>query len=201
MSSKTDIANLTLAHCGVGKQIANLDTENSAEARAIRPFYEMARDAVLRDFEWPFATKFADLGLVETDPTDEWGYSYRYPSDCLKIRRILSGSRNDTLDTRASYKISSDDTGSLILTDVVDAQVEYTVRTTAVERYSPDFILALSYRLAVYAAAKLTAGDPFKLGDKAAKMYLFELGLARTSAVGEEQPDRPQESEFITGRD
>lgn len=201
MASTTEIANLALAHLGIGKEIATLETENSAEARILRRFYETARDAVLRDFDWPFAGKRAALGLVETDPTDEWAYSYRYPSDALKLRRIPSGTRNDTLASRIPFVVGQDTTGQLIFSDQAEAEMEYTLRVTAVEKYSPDFILALSYLLAVYSAPALTGGDPFKLGDKAAKFYQYMIAKAQASALGEEQPDPPQESEFITGRD
>lgn len=201
MSSKTEIANLALSHLGIGVKIANIDTERSEEARAARDYFDISRDAVLRDFDWPFASKIADLALVEADPNDEWGYSYQYPSDCIKLRRILSGIRNDTLASRVPFKVAQGDAGNVIFTDQVEAQMEYTVRVTSVENFTPDFILALSYRLAIYMAPRTTGGDPFGLGKKAADMYLYQLGLAQDSAAGEEQPERPVESEFITGRE
>src|SRR5438046_2758921 len=95
LSSTTEIANMAISLIGIAKEIANLDSENSAEAKACRRFFANVRDTVLGDFPWPFATKFATLSLVQTDPNDDWGFSYNYPSDALKIRRILSGIRND----------------------------------------------------------------------------------------------------------
>ena len=89
-SSTTEIANLALGHLGIGKDIANLDTESSQEAKAMRRYYDICRRTVLQEFTWPFATKFVTLGLVEEDPTDaeEWAFSYRYPADCLFLRRL-----------------------------------------------------------------------------------------------------------------
>src|SRR5665648_440114 len=98
MSSATEICNMALGHLASGKEIANLETERSAEAIACRRFFDSARDAVLRDFSWPFATKIKALSLIEEDPNSEWAYSYRYPTDCLNFRRILSGTRTDTRD-------------------------------------------------------------------------------------------------------
>jgi hypothetical protein len=200
-SSETEIANMALSHLGIGKEIQNIETESSQEAKACRRFFDTARDAVLRDFPWPFATKLVDLGLVEEDPNDEWGFSYRYPSDAIALRRILSGIRNDTLASRVPYKVGQDSQGLLIFTDAEDAQMEYTVREEAVERFSPDFILALSMRLAVYVAPRLTGGDPFKIGQRAMSLYMAEIGLAQASATGEEQPEQQPDSEFITGRE
>lgn len=201
MSSVTEIANLALSHLGTGKEITALTTENSAEARAVRRFYETTRDAILRDFPWPFATKTFTLGLVESTPTTEWDYSYTYPSDCIYFRRILSGIRNDTRASRIPYRIIHADASSLIYTDEQNAVSEYTMRVTDSARFSADFVMALSWRLASYMAARVTAGDRFRLGEKAMKFYLFELGKAQANASGEEQPEIAIESEFITGRE
>lgn len=199
-ASIADICNLALSHLGVGKEIANLETENSEEAQTCRRFYETVRDQTLRDFAWPFATRIAALALVDEEPNDEWDYSYRFPSNALKIRRILSGIRNDSRQTRTPYKIAGDTSGSLIYTDMEDAEIEYTIRVTNPLRYPPDFLMALSLRLASYIAPRLTGGDPFKLGNRALELYAFEIGKSEASAANEEQPDETPESEFVQER-
>lgn len=199
-SSTTEIANLSLSHLGIGKEIGNLDTERSEEAAACRRFYDTARDATLRDFPWPRFTKFVTLALVETNPTDEWVFSYRYPSDCLELRRVLSGIRNDSRQSRVPYKIGQDVTGHLIYTDQADAQVEYTALISTVERYPSDFVLAFSFRLASLVAPRLTGGDPFKVGQRALELYMFEISKARATAVNEEQAEEDVDSEFVRVR-
>lgn len=201
MASKTEICNLALSSIGVGKEIANVDTEQSQEALACRRFYEIARDSVLRAFAWPFATVFADLGLVEEDPTDEWGFSYRYPPDCLMMKRIISGVRTDTRQSRVPYKIGKDDDGLLIYTDMEDPTVEYTSRADDVLRYPPDFILALSYLLGSMIVPRLSKGDPFKQGPQCLQLYSYQISRAMAAAGNEQQADLPTESEFIRERD
>jgi hypothetical protein len=201
MATDTEIANLALSHLGIGKLLANLDTDRSEEGNVCRRFFDIAKDATLRDFSWPFATKFATLNLVEEDPTGEWGYSYRYPSDCLMLRRIISESRNDSRQSQEPYKIGQDDEGLLIYTDREDAEVEYTVRVTNNDTLPSDFVMAFSFRLATYIAPTVTNGDPFKLGDKAMQRYVMEMTIARASVVNEEQPDEEVQSEFIRARD
>ena len=105
MASKTEVANMAISNLGTGKEIGNIDTENSQEASACRRFFDIALEAVLRDFAWPFANVTASAGLVDTNPTTEWGFSYRYPTSCLRLIRILSGVRNDTRQSRAPLKI------------------------------------------------------------------------------------------------
>lgn len=199
-TSKTVIANLALSHLGVSKEIANIDTENSEEANACRRFYEVARNKVLRDFNWPFATKIAALSLVSEDPNDEWDYSYRYPSDCLNFRKIQSGTRNDSRQTRTPYRIAKDASGKVIFTDRQDAIGEYTELIETVELYPDDFVMALSFLLASYTAPRITGGDPFKLGERAMSMYEIELSNARTNSLNEEQNEELVESELIRER-
>ena len=200
-ASEIAICNLALSHLGVGKEIANLETETSQEAAACRRFFATARDNTLRDYPWPFATKIASLALIETEPNDEWGYSYRYPTDCVRLRRILSGNRNDNRQTRVPYKIAQDTSGELLYTDMENAEVEYTVRETDPSRYPSDFAMAFSLRLALYIAPRLTKGDPFKLGDRALSLHEFEIKKAMASAHIEEQSEEEPDSEFIRGRE
>lgn len=200
MSSEVEVCNMAISHLGIGKEIANLDTEQSEEASACRRFFDIARKTVLGDLNWTFATKFAVLGLVESDPSDEWDYSYRYPVDCITLRRILSGVRSDTRRTRVPFKILRDTSGRLIYTDEESAEVEYTEDIEDIEVFPPETVLALSFKLAALIAPRLTGGDPFKLGDKMLGLYEAELRNAKKKNMNEEVQDLPGESEFITVR-
>lgn len=200
MASNTEISNLALAHLGIGKRIANLTTEQSQEAAVCRVFYETSLDEILRDFAWPFATKFVALGLVEEDPTTEWAFSYRYPSDCLDLRRIFSGVRDDSRQSRVPYKLGQDASGVLIYTDIEDAEVEYTYRADDPQFFPPDFTMAFSFLLASYIAATITGGDPFKLSGQALQKYSVWLSKAKAKAGNEEQPSEEVDSEFVRER-
>lgn len=201
MSTKTEICNLATSHLGIGKEIQNFDTDKSQEAMTCRRYYDISRKATLRDFEWPFATKTIALGLVTKNPTSEWKFSYQYPSDCLHFRRILSLRRNDTNQSRVPYRLVQGLSSQEIYSDWCGAQGEYTVDVTDTSRFPEDFVMALSYRIAAYGAARLTAGDPFKLADSAMKNYEMEIGKAKATAANEEQEENAPESEFIRGRD
>lgn len=189
---------MALSHLGISKEVASV-TERSKEAEACNRFYDASVEALLTDHSWPFATKYATLGLIEASPNDEWGYSYRYPSDCFFFRKILSGTRNDTLDTKVPYEVASDSTGRVIFTDAVNAEGKYTIMTTE-SFFTSDFILALSFRLAYYIAPRVTAGDPFKLGPQMMQKYLFELGRATSNAFNEDQSIEIQDTESIQAR-
>jgi hypothetical protein len=200
MASKTDIANLAIAHIGIGKEISNLETERSEEAIACRKFYDLARQAVLSDLDWSFSTRFEDLALVETSPTDEWSYSYRYPSFCLNIRRIVSGTRNDTLKSRVPFRVVSDDLGYLIYTDMEQAKVEFTYDITNSEFFPAEFVMALSFRLAMYIVTTTSGGDPFKKKEELLGQYQMEINRAKRKNLNEDGADIVPNSELITYR-
>lgn len=187
MASKVEIVNLALSHLGIGKGVANIETEKSEEANTARLFYDIVINKVLEDFAWPFATKITALALVEVEPNTEWFYSYRYPTDCHMMRRILSGLRDDVEAVPAPYRVASDDAGLLIWTDEQDAQAEYTVKVTNPQLFTASFTLAASYLLAGMMAPRLTSGDPARLGDKALKLYEYTLGQARANAANEQR--------------
>jgi|SRR6185312_2525774 len=203
MASKTDIANLALSHIGVANDISNLDSEKSNEARACNRFYDQARRQTLRDFPWPFAKRMATLALVTdytVSDTMEWDYAYRYPSDCVLVRRISNETPVDTACSEIPYEIMGDDTGQLIMTNLESAGIDYTTDITNTALFPDDFVMALSLRLAVYIAPRITAGDPFKMGDKAAALYQGELSKAQATAINEGQVTPQPESEIILSR-
>jgi hypothetical protein len=201
LATKTSICNLALAHLGQTKYLSNIDTDTSVVADVLREFYDLTLKEVIRDFKWPFCVRRASLALIGADPNAEWGYAYRYPSDCESVDRVLSGVRNDTRQSRISYKIEADDAGKIIYCDQVDAEIEYSVVPDDPEQFPPDFALALSFKLATYVAPAITAGDPFKLGDRAMSFYRYTITNAMANSKREEQVDEDPQSEYVRGRE
>lgn len=203
MADKTSVCNIAISHVGISKEIGDVDTERSVEASTCRRFYETTLKEAMRDFPMPFTVVTEALALV-TDlrevSTAEWSFSYRYPSGCMKALRIPSGNRNDDKSSRVSYKISSDAQGRLIYTDQENALLEFVQYDDDPDRWPEDFLMSFSLLLAFYIAPRVTAGDPYKLGDRAFRNYLLSISKARANAVGEEQQDEQPESEFITSR-
>jgi len=189
-----------LAVAGVTFEIQDLATESSKEAQACRRFYAQTRDEVLRDFPWPFATMIDTLALVATQPNQEWAYAYRMPSDCLRVRRILSGQRNETRESRVPYRLARDVSGGLIYTDQIEAQAEWTTLVTNVGAFAPDFVEALALLLAAYIGPRAAGGDQYKLADRAFQLYTRQIERARNNALNEEQVDLPVDSEYIRCR-
>lgn len=204
------VANMALAHLAIGKSIAAMDEANQP-ARTMTQFYAQARDETLRAFDWPFATKFATLATV-AGPTPrasvDYLYSYTYPSDCIRARRLRNQPRRpDVRVARVPFIV----TQGLILTDVepIDAttefpafpQLEYTV-VVAETLWPSDFAQALARLLAWYGAPTLTAGDPHKLGQRSLGEYDRLVRSAWNSNMNEREEDIDEpECSFLTARD
>lgn len=198
-SSVIQIYNMALSHVGVATLVAAPD-EDSAEAEACTTFYDTLRESLLRLRPWPFATRFLTMALVEADPTSEWSYSYRYPTDCLMFRRVLNPMGRSSR-VRVPHILGTDDQGILVYTDEQNAQCEITSNVTDSLRFDSQFSLGLSWGLAAHIAPRVTGGDPHKLGANATKQFGTWLSIAAASAANEIQVDPTPDSEFISYRE
>jgi len=196
-ASIISICNLALGHCG-GFSIGALD-EQSVEARLCSRHYEVCRDEALRNFKWPFATKIRPLALVDGVEYPEWEYVYAYPADCLAARRIVAEGSRSAPSTPLEYSVVSSDarTSKYLLCDTEDAYLEYTARITDPAQFDPQFISALSYRL----AADLITGLS---GDSRERVNLLQIygslvNEAKANSANE-QLERPSYTRYVDSR-
>lgn len=201
-SSKTEICNMALMHIGSTKEIRDLSSENSAEARAMRRFYDEARREVLRDGGWPFANGIATLALIEEDPNTQWKYSYEPPSGSLRnIRIVVAGIRKEQESNPIPFQLGYTSSGTVLYTDQESAELEYVANVEDVSRFPPDFVLAFSLLLAAYTAPSISNGDSFKRRLECLQLYSLAMSKARANAKNEGATDPIPESEFIRARD
>jgi hypothetical protein len=202
MSTREDICNMALSHLGQSKRIDDLDNDFGKAPDQCRTFFVPTRDELVRDFHWQFATAFVSLAGQIEEPTDEWAYSYTYPADCLRFRRILNTvSRVERNTTRVPWRIARIGGAKVILTDMDDAVGEYTMQITDVTLLQPDLVSAFALLLAAKIGPALTGGDPAKMVEKCFVMYQNFLNKARLNDQLERSPDNPPESEYISSRD
>lgn len=201
MATKTEMANMALSHLGIGIEIANLDTDASADAQTMRRYFDVAFNTFQRDFPTALETKQATLGLVTEDPNDVWGYEYTYPADCQFAGEIVSNMGRDREDGKIPYRITRGTSSRVIWTNCKDAVLEYQIVETDTGRVISDMELAFTYLLAYLAAPRTTGGDPFKL--KAENQADYELAKTEYQANSlNEQQELPEPiSEFIAVRD
>jgi hypothetical protein len=196
MISVVQICNIALSRVGITRTIASLD-EDSQEASTCNLLFEPTRDALLRSYPWAFARAEQDLALVEEDPTDDWGYSYRRPTDCLQARRIMLGARIESIP--APFSIGSDSAGQLIYSDETDARLEYTRLVDDVAIWPEDFAQALCWALAAEIALPLSVDEGRRQAAKGEAAMALKEARAKNENEGQEDP--PVQSEFIRARE
>lgn len=199
MASVIEICNIALSRLGNSRTINSL-TEQSKEAGVCSLHYEPARDAVLSDFDWSFATKRVALADTGAPPPD-WQYAYRYPTDCMRIIELMvPGMRNVPSRLRIEYTTGSDadGTGKLIYTEQEMAWLKYVGLVTDPNMYDAVFRDALSWRMAGEMAMSLTSGP--QLGQNAMTMYAQVIRSAGSRSMNESQEPPEPESEFTCAR-
>jgi hypothetical protein len=189
MNTATDICNLALSHIGKGKITSFND--NSEAARKCQQFYTIARQHVLVDHDWNFASATRDLAVLANEDTyeDLWTYAYQYPSKALRVKKVyVVGSENKNSPDPFKIVHSTITKDKVILSDVEDAAVEYTLDIEDVTMFSSQFEMALSFFIANLIAMALT-------GDKTVKKNMLEeyrasLSRARQVNQSEQVEDR-----------
>lgn len=207
MASVVEICNLALAHLGDTASVASIDPpEGSAQAEHCARFYPIARDSLLEMHTWNFAMRRQALAqLVNEWP--QWQYTYALPNDIITALAVLPPEAEDDYVTKFApsdspawahnyspvvaagmyvpqpYTIETKADGSKILmTNQENALLRYVVRVEDPARFSPLFVMALSWHLASMLAGPVIKGDQGAAEAKrCAQMMTAYLSQAKTS--------------------
>jgi hypothetical protein len=202
MTSEVAICNLALSN--LGKDNINDFADTGAEARACNQFYAHVRDTLLQVYPWRFAGKTASLAEVTNDKPGEWQYAYKRPNDCLKVRwlrREYSSQDLPDVDSRGNrviVHVPYDIEGETIYCDLSPAFLRYTWRLVDPTKFTPLFVEALSWHLAVRFAMPLTR-DP-KIRADAYQLATATLATAAATDANEVRETSDIDSDFIIGR-
>lgn len=185
MASVVDICNLALSNLGDSAIVVSIDPpDGSAQAEHCARFYPIARNTMLEMATWSFATKRVTLAQV-TNPSTTWLYAYAMPSQVVNVLSVLPSDATDDYSQTFSppdfaqfpngfrdnpmlnaayspqpYTIETDANGDdIILTNVEDAVLRYTVLVDDPTKFSPLFVTALSWLLSSMLAGPLIKGD------------------------------------------
>jgi hypothetical protein len=176
--SEVAICNLALQEIGRGMLISALD-ENTQAARVCRLRYPYVRDAVLRGYDWNFASARAALVANVTAPSFGFANAFDLPTDpyCLRVRAIHGGEGED-------WKVERQQ----ILTDMgAPLHILYTARITDPAQFDPLFVSALASRIAADIAVSLSESTAKANG--LWQIYLGKLHEAWRNDAQEGQPD------------
>lgn len=199
MASIVSICNLSLTN--LGKDNISALSEATAEARACNQFYDHVRDTLLEGYPWRFAGKTQSLAQLTNDKPGAWGYAYKRPNDCLKVRWVRREySTVDLCPQTQQEEIANpyDIEGETIYCNLSPAFLRYTSRLTDPTKYRPLFVEALSWHLAVKLAMPLTR-DP-KVRADAFQLAMRTQGAAEMADANEVRETSDHTTEFVTGR-
>ena len=174
-NSKAQIFNIALNILGVSNPLENADSTDN-RAILLNNYYKIARDYVLKDFDWNFASTFRELaGLNKSDNSSSWEYCFANPNDCICARDLFE---------KGNFKLQKFEIASLlsgekvILTNVLEPVLRYTKRVENEVYFSSEFTMALSHYLASLTSNVIT-GSATK-GELAYEKYLKILKRAKT---------------------
>jgi len=172
--SRAKLFNITLNILGVSTPLENA---NSTDNRAIllNNYYELARDYVLKDYDWNFASVYRRLALSPSENENlKFKYCYDYPNDCICARDIYDDETNET----QKFEVSSLDSGQkVILCDCENAILRYTKRIDKEVFFGCEFSIALAYYLASLTAGVITGS--IQKGELAYEKYKVLIKRAK----------------------
>ncbi len=199
--SIVSLCNRALYSIGVENPITSLD-EGSAESTILNACYEQVRDSLLRAFPWGFALRIATLEEPSDETHPSWDYVYTYPSNCLRVTRLLTETSSSSVDEdddssiivsetlaerlRSSnpirFEIGATASGRRVYTDLEDAYAEYIYQETDPLMWDALFCEAFIAQLASEVCLALSGSDG-KYADAVRRARAAYIRATATSAA------------------
>lgn len=209
MYSKAKIFNLTLGALLLSRTINDPDTDESNENKVLLRHWDVAFRKTLADLDLESTSTTATLELL-TDDTDVipfgWLYAYKYPSDCMFMRRIDSESKIDNRTTSVPKQVKiltvDEQTLKVILTDQYQAAIDYISRDVPLNTMSAPVGMCIAYNLAELCATLIVGKGAAKLKEENRAKYVIAKAEAKRIDALENFNfvDEATESEFVEAR-
>lgn len=196
MATKMDIINMALANIG-HDAIATVN-DDQKDANEMRIHYDTALADVLRSHPWGFAMRRAGLAELPQTPIG-FDHAYAYPVDCIMARRVMGDRWSWIRAVPFEIGRSIDGRQKAVLTNCPPVVVlEYTSSLVQPSEFDPQFITALSWRLAA-AVTMGVHGDP-QAHQAAMQSYYGALQLAMADDGRETASPRLPDGDFLLSR-
>ena len=192
MADKITLTRQALLHLGSDSLLESF-SEESKEAKVANIFFEDAKRASLRDYNWNFATSEKPLALYGT-ANGEYLYQYKYPNNCVKARKIVS----PIPDLDIPFKVGSDGGVQVIKTNQEQAVLEYTEDVEISQVIDASFLEAFTLKLALMLVMPLSANA--SLLDRLEQRYQRALFKAETNDANEGQAEEQPVPDWIKSR-
>lgn len=211
------VCNKALSRIGVTDPIIDLEDDTTIAAAQCRLFYNDAVQSVLQRHPWKFATRYAELELVDgtedTPVNGDWQYSYRLPADLVHARRLIDSEigrdnvgnpDSEPIVFETTSEINDDDEveGLLYTNRALDdgIELEYTAQLDCSALAGGAlFREALEWKLAAELAPAIARNDV--TAEKAMLMFEHIIGKAKLADVQQQQRNTEAgDADWISGR-
>lgn len=160
--TKAKIYNVALKNLGISTNIVS-DLQTDKNTVVLNEYYDIAKEQVLKDFDWNFASSYIELTPTTTKSKNpKFEYEYDYPNDCACAREIVISD----LTHIAEFEIATNTTGARVIhTNYSPAVLRYSKSSANQENlFTAEFVMALSWYLAFLGSSAIT-GARAKTGD------------------------------------
>lgn len=195
MPSVEDICNSAISLVG-GSLITNIDGADR-NAKLCNVHFPEARKFVLAEREWTFATKDALLDTAHATTPVSWGYGFALPVDHLRTTKV-SKDGDFTQGHTLNFDVIADDDGPILVTDAEQAYIKYIWNQKNINTYSPQFVLALSHKLASLLCNTIAASRTLKADLD--RDYLVSLNAAASADGRQRLTQRTRSRTFVDAR-
>lgn len=194
--TKAKIFNMALKNLGVSVGVQNSE-QTDRNTSVLNEFYEIAKEKVLSDHDWGFASTYRELSRTGGEPLNpKYSFEYDYPNNCAMIREIVAGVEEEQIE----FEVCSNSNGQrIIYTNKEDAKVRYTRLIDDATYYTPEFAMALAWYLA-FLGAKAITGARVNTSD-CLQIYRQMLTEGTTSDANEGFHKSEDKCEWIEARD
>ena len=201
MVDKVVIYNIALNALLIDYQTTDPDNDKHKAIKSLRIMYPLALSKVLSDLDLNrTATKVA-LELTASEHV-HWQYVYKYPSNCAKLRRLVSPFPVDNFDSRIPFATETISGQDVIVTNEESAYAEMQPQDLNLSALNPSAAIAIAYQMA-YLSSALIAG---KSSRQLKQSILQEYTLHKSEAMEDDQNENVDyttdefKSEFVQAR-
>lgn len=204
MLYKNDIANLALGRLGVSLTVADVQTENTQQAKVIRRYFRTSLDTLLEKHPWSFATQMQALPLLSENPTPQFLYSYSKPADALIITEIAEEGIFSQFvqyeDQKNRWQEIYSPMGQMLYANTRNAHAKYTTKLPEDAAFPNHFGRALAAQLSMDIAPQLITNNFGKVRDTLNAGAMVDITHGIADDLGRQPLPEDSLSPFIRAR-
>lgn len=185
-TSAVQIANIALTTYIGAERIISMD-DQSKEAFHCKLHFDDARQELLSEWTWSFATKRERLAKLAVNDKEEWESKFALPIGLMRLNWVNDpASAKEAILCREVYDTPRLVEGAFIFSDLDEASCEFVFDNEDVSSYPPKFTQAFAALLASKIALPLV--ETASKAQNALAAYVDYLDAAKVHDIQMERP-------------